>query len=68
MKTMKAKQKARKWVKERIKRHPGPWIVLRGPESAHCWQGEMSIFMESQQDGWKGWFPIDDVDITDSVE
>jgi hypothetical protein len=59
---IKAKQNARKWVKERIKLHDnGSWSVIAGPESAHCWQGDMSIRLQSSKDSWTGWFPVDDI-------
>lgn len=58
-----AKQNARKWTKERLKRHPGEWVVEKPQQSVLCWPGEDAIFMKNTTDGWSGWFPIKDIDI-----
>lgn len=59
---IKAKQNARKWVKERIKLHDnGSWKVIDGPVSAHCWQGDICVRLKSGKDDWTGWFPISDI-------
>jgi len=63
-----AKQNARKWVKERLKRHPGLWAIERTEQSVPCWPGELAIHIKNLSDGWSGWFPIKDIDISESVE
>jgi hypothetical protein len=57
------KQNARKWTKERLKRHPGLWKVEQDAKSVPCWPGEDAILMKNLTDGWSGWFPIKDIDI-----
>jgi len=56
-----AKKDARKWVKERLKRHPGLFVVEIAEKSVSCWQGEISIMLKNVVDGWSGWFPINDI-------
>lgn len=62
------KQNARKWTKERLKRHPGFWKVEQDRRSVPCWPGEDAILMKNLTDGWSAWFPIKDIDIVESVE
>jgi len=62
-----AKQNARKWVKERLKRHPGLWVVDESEKSVPCWPGELAVHIKNLSDGWSGWFPIKDIDISESV-
>jgi hypothetical protein len=58
---IKATQNARKWVKERIKRHPGTWEVEQNEKSVPCWPGENSILLKNLDDLWSGWFPVKDI-------
>ena len=58
-----AKQNARKWTKERLKRHPGEWIVEQEEKSVVCWPGENAILMKNTSDGWGAWFPVKDIEI-----
>lgn len=59
-----AKQNARKWTKERLKRHPGEWIVEQEEKSVSCWPGETAIMFKNTTDGWSAWFPVKDIEIT----
>lgn len=59
-----AKQNARKFTKERLKRHPGEWIVEQAERSVPCWPGETAILMKNTTDGWSGWFPVKDIEVT----
>jgi hypothetical protein len=59
-----AKTNARKWVKERLKRHPGLWVVDQLEQSVSCWPGEFSIHIKNTSDNWSGWFPVKDIDIS----
>ena len=59
-----AKQNARKWTKERLKRHPGCWEVEQEAKFVPCWPGEAAIMIKNTTDGWSGWFPVKDIDIT----
>jgi len=61
-----AKQNARKWTKERLKRHPGEWIVEQEETSVPCWPGELAVHIKNLNDGWSGWFPVQDIEITDT--
>ena len=63
MVTVKAKQNARKWVKERLKLHGDSFIVEQQEKSASCWKGEVSIRLKSVKDDWTGWFPLNDIEI-----
>lgn len=66
---IKAKQNARKWVKERLKRHPGLWRwgLENGKEvSAPCWPGEMVVHIVNIEDGWSGWFPATDIEVMEN--
>ena len=63
---IKATQNARKWVKERIKRHPGAWEVEQETKFVPCWPGEADILIKNTTDGWSGWFPVKDIDIVES--
>lgn len=65
---IKAKQNARKWTKERLKRHPGVWIVEQPEQAVVCWPGENAILMKNTSDGWSGWFPVKDIDISSDSE
>lgn len=56
-----AKQTARKWTKDRLKRHPGEWAVEQEEQSVPCWPGERAIMLKNISDGWSGWFPLKDV-------
>ena len=58
-----ATQNARKWTKERLKRHPGEWIVERPESSVPCWPGENAIMLKNTNDGWSAWFPVKDIEI-----
>jgi hypothetical protein len=60
---IKPKQNARKWTKERLKRHPGLWEVEQEAKEAPCWQGEKAILLKNIQDGWSGWFPVIDIEV-----
>ncbi|NBT58220.1 hypothetical protein EBT16_05500 [bacterium] len=60
---VKPKQRARKWVKERLRLHPGDFVHLDGPKSVPCWPGEMSVRIQNTTDGWDGWFPQNDITI-----
>jgi hypothetical protein len=57
---------ARKWTKERLKRHPGLWEVEQETRFVECWPGEAAILIKNTTDGWSGWFPVKDIDITTS--
>lgn len=61
--TVKARQKARKWVKERLKMHPGKFVVLQDEQSASCWNGELAIQLKNTTDEWSGWFPTTDIEM-----
>lgn len=58
-----AKQNARKWVKERLKRHPGEWTIDEQAQSVPCWPGEMSIHIVNLNDNWSCWIPVKDIEI-----
>lgn len=60
-----AKQNARKFTKERLKRHPGEWMVEQEERSVPCWPGENAILMKNLNDGWSGWFPTKDIEVTE---
>lgn len=64
--TVKPKQKARKWVKERLKRHTGSWIIIESETNVSCWPGEISIRIKNTNDNWTGWFPITDIETTNN--
>jgi len=59
-----AKQNARKWTKERLKLHPGEFIVVQEERSVVCWHGELAIMVENLNDSWRGWFPTKDIEIS----
>jgi hypothetical protein len=59
---VKAKQTARKWTKERLKRHPGLWEVEQEEKFVTCWPGESAIMLKNTTDGWSGWFPVVDIE------
>lgn len=61
--TVIAKQNARKWTKERIRRHTGLWRIEQEEKSVSCWPGEVSILLKNLNDGWSGWFPVKDISI-----
>lgn len=61
---IKATQNARKWTKERLKRHPGEWIVEQEEKSVSCWPGETAIMLKNTTDEWSAWFPVKDIEIT----
>jgi hypothetical protein len=65
---IKAKQNARKWTKERLKRHPGLWVIEKPEQSVPCWPGEFAVHIKNLSDGWSGWFPIKDIDIIENLE
>ena len=65
---VKAKERARKWTKERLKRHPGTWTVEQSAKAVPCWPGEFAIHIKNLIDGWSGWFPIKDIDISETIE
>jgi hypothetical protein len=58
-----AKQTARKWVKERLKLHPGEFTIVDGPKPVPAWNGETAIFLRNVNDTWAGWFPINDINM-----
>ena len=58
---IKATQNARKWTKERLKRHPGEWVVEQEERSVPCWPGETAIMVKNTTDGWSAWFPVKDI-------
>jgi hypothetical protein len=60
-----AKQNARKWTKERLKLHPGEFVVAQKERSVVCWHGELAILAENVNDGWRGWFPTKDIEISE---
>jgi hypothetical protein len=60
-----AKQNARKWTKERLKLHPGEFIVVQKECSVVCWQGELAIMVKNLNDSWRGWFPVKDIEISE---
>lgn len=62
-----AKQNARKWVKERLKRHPGNWEIEQEEKSVPCWPGEKSICIKNTNDNWSGWFPLNDIEIETEI-
>ena len=62
---IKAKQNASKWTKDRLSRHPGPFIeqtrgFMINPQPPHS--GECVLVQEIDS-GWLGWFPLQDIDI-----
>lgn len=63
-----AKPNARKFTKERLKRHPGEWIVEQSETSVPCWPGETAILMKNTSDGWSGWFPSKDIEVKNDSE
>jgi hypothetical protein len=63
---IKPKQNARKWTKERLKRHPGEWIVEQKETSVPCWPGENAILMKNTTDDWSGWFPVKDIETVEN--
>ena len=63
-----AKQNARKFTKERLKRHPGEWIIEQKEKSVPCWPGETAILMKNTTDGWSGWFPVKDIEVKNDGE
>ena len=62
---IKATQNARKWTKERLKRHFGEWVVEQEEKSVPCWPGESAILCKNTSDGWSGWFPTKDIEMSD---
>ena len=60
-----AKANARKWTKERLKLHPGEWVVHQEARSVPCWHGETAIRCRNLDDGWCGWFPVKDIEVQD---
>jgi hypothetical protein len=64
---IKATQNARKWTKERLKRHPGLWEVEQEERAVTCWPGENAILLKNTSDGWSGWFPVKDIEIVVST-
>lgn len=69
--SVKPNNNARKWVKERLIRHPGQFRKISDIVIGHapnCWLGEEMVRLQNIQDGWSAWFPIKDIDISDSVE
>jgi hypothetical protein len=61
--TVKARQKARKWVKERLKMHPGKFVIKQSERSCPCWNGEIAVQLENTTDRWSGWFPVTDIEM-----
>lgn len=62
-----AKQNARKWTKERLKRHPGAWRIEQEAQIVPCWPGEIAVRIQNLIDGWSGWFPVKDIEIHEST-